>query len=124
MLPNQQFDGIPSGNPMPPWTPQVWADGPDGIVKEATQEMWTDYTEMTNGVLGTNDRAMSGPTTAPENESDQIIDSSTPGDSPSHSTGGTSRSSIWNTSMADLRRSEPLAAWSDGSKDGPANPGA
>ena len=111
-------------NPMPPWTPQVWRDGPDGIVAQATQSLFADQTEITNKVLGATSStvAMSGSDTNPENETDQLIDTSTPGDSPSHGPSTNGRAAQWSSMMNDLRRDEPLANWSDGSKDGPANP--
>lgn len=124
MLPNQQFDGIPSGNPMPPWTPQVWRDGPDGIAAQATQGLWQDYNEITNHTLGGGESsvAMSGTDTNPENESDQLIDPTTPGDSPSHGPATSGRAAQWSAMMGDMRRDEPLASWANGAKDGEPNP--
>lgn len=123
MLPNQQFDGIPSGNPSPPWTPQVWRDGPDVLVAQATQALWSDSKEI-EGTLSASQGsvAMAGPTANPENESDEMIDGSTPGDSPAHGPTSGGRATQWNSMMQDMRRNEPLASWSNGSKDGPANP--
>jgi hypothetical protein len=123
MLPDQQFDGIPSGNPMPPWTPQVWRDGPDGLVAQAQQMLFQNDQEMDQTLSASQGSvAMSGPTANPENETDQIIDPMTPGDSPSHGPSTSGRASYWNGMMQDMRRDEPLASWASGQKDGPANP--
>ena len=119
MLPTEQFSGDATQGP--PWTPQVWRDGPDVLVAQARQALFGDRTEIDSGVLGGGDRAMSGSSTAPQNESDQMIDGSTPGDSPSGTPGRQGgRAAQWQQNLAYLRRDEPLAAWSSGQKDGPA----
>jgi hypothetical protein len=123
MLPTEQFSGDATEDKSP-WTPQVWRDGPDLLVAQARQSLFQDRAEVEQGALGASESsvAMSGPVTNPENESDMIIDGSTPGDSPSHGEGGTTRAGIWNGAMQDLRRTEPLANWATGAKSGPANP--
>ena len=125
MLPSEQFSG--DAVPAVPWTPAVWAQGPDALVAQAQSQLWQDHTEIASGVLDGGDRAMSGSETAPQNESDQMIDGSTPGDSPSGTPGRQGgRAAQWQTNLAYLRRDEPLAAWSSGQKDGDgkANPPA
>lgn len=119
MLPTEMFSGDATQGP--PWTPQVWRDGPDALVAQATAALFQDSHEITSGVLDGGDRAMAGSQTAPQNESDQVIDGSTPGDSPSGSDRG-GRYGTWKNQLEDLYRDEPLAAWSGGAKDGPANP--
>lgn len=122
MLPTEQFSGDATQGP--PWTPQVWRDGPDSLVKQAQLALFQDRAEVEVDALGTSSGsvAMSGPETNPENESEMLIDVSTPGDSPSHGEGGTTRAGIWNNAMNDLRRDEPLANWATGTKSGKANP--
>ena len=120
MLPTEMFSG--DATPAVPWTPLVWQEGPDGLLADAQGQLWQDHQEITTGVLGTGDRAMSGSQTAPQNESDQMINGATPGDSPSGSDSGGGRAATWANQVRDLYRTEPLAAWATGAKDGPANP--
>jgi len=125
MLPTQQFDGIPPANPLPPWTPPVWKSGPDVLRMQAQQQLFQIDGELQHTLgAGQGSVAMSGPAAQPENESDMLIDGSTPGDSPSHGEGGTTRVGIWHNALTDMRRDEPLASWASGQKDGKANPPA
>jgi hypothetical protein len=124
MLPTEQYSG--DAVPQTPWTPAVWQQGPDGLIAEARQCLWADQTDVTSALDG-GDRAMGGSNAAPQNESDQLIDGSTPGDSPSggHGTGSgkpTGRASHWNAMMREMRDTEPLAAWTSGAHDGSVNP--
>lgn len=121
MLPTEQYSG--DAVPQTPWTPAVWMSGPDSLVADAQGQLWQDSHDITSGVLDTRDRAMAGGTPGVENESDQLIDGSTPGDSPSGSSNG-ARGDHWQGVLQDLRRTEPLAAWATGAHDGPANPSA
>jgi hypothetical protein len=122
MLPTQQYDGIPPANPSPPWTPLVWQEGPDGIVADAQKQLWLDQSDLQT-TLGPSESSlsMSGSHTSPENETDMLVDGTTPGDSPSHG-GATGRASEWHSNLLDLYRDEPLASWATGAKDGPPNP--
>lgn len=126
MLPTDQFSG--DSTPQTPWQPDVWSTGPDALVAKAQQALWQDSNEV-QGSLGASSGsvAMAG-SPQPENESDQLINGSTPGDSPSPSAPGTSgsggRAAQWHSMMTDLRSTEPLASWSSGAHDGPANPPA
>ena len=89
MLPTQQFDGVPSANPMPPWTPAVWTEGPDKLVADAQAQLWQDYGD-TNSALGPSSSSMAiAGASQPENESEQLIDGTTPGDGPSPAPPGT-----------------------------------
>ena len=129
MLPVQQFDGVPSANPMPPWTPQVWTKGPDGLVAIAQESLWGDQQEIHIKALAGPDSAISGSSTGVQNESDVVIDGTTPGDSPSGPGGqgraSQGRASQWKTNLGYLYDTEPrLAGWSNGDKTGEANPAA
>lgn len=97
----------------PPWTPPVWACGPDKLIADAQQQLWQDSSDVQVSALGGGDRAMSGYQTAPQNESDEMIPAAPAG-----------RAEAWTTSLRDLFREEPLSAWANGSHDGPANPPA
>lgn len=125
MQPNEMFSG--DAVPQVPWTPAVWKSGPDALVATAQSQSWADSQDLADGILNGGDTAMSGGQTAPQNESDQLIDGSTPGDSPSGSAGRTGgRAAQWQQNLAYLRRDEPLAAWASGQHDGslmnPGNP--
>jgi hypothetical protein len=123
MLPTEMFSG--DAVPQKPWTPNVWTTGPDVLVAQAQQALFQNWGDVTSGALGTTDRAMAGTTPGVENESDQLINGSTPGDAPSGSAGRRGgRSAQWQENLAYLRRDEPLAAWASGQHDGPANPAA
>ena len=129
MLPDQQFDGVPSGNPLPPWTPPVWSRGPDGLVADAQGALWGDQSEISQKALNGADSAISGASTGVQNESDVVIDGTTPGDSPSGPGGqgraSQGRASQWKTNLGYLYDTEPrLAGWSNGDKTGEANPAA
>jgi len=119
MLPTEMFSG--DAVSQTPWTPAVWQQGPDGLVAEATASLWQDHAAITSDVLNGGDRAMSGGQSAPQNETDQVINGSTPGDAPSGSDKG-GRAGTWRNQVQDLYRDEPLAAWAGGQKDGEANP--
>jgi len=100
------------------WTPPVWQNGPDGLVADATQELWAEHQDL-NTVLSTGaggaggGEAMSGSGTAPQNESDQII-STKPGQV-------TSVAGEWAKGLKELRSTEPIDAW-EGQSTGPMNP--
>ena len=98
----------------PVWTPQVWRDGPDRLVAEATAEMWGDQRDIQRTLDTPAIDAMSGNHTAPQNESDQLI-STLPTDR------GTVREE-WDTTLKDLRQTEPLAAGAIGDLDRGVNP--
>lgn len=115
MLPTEQFSG--DATPAVPWKPQVWRDGPDSLVKQAQIALFQDRADVEVGILTGTDSAIAGSTAGVQNESDQVIDGTTPGDAPSGS-----RKAGWNQMLQDLRRTEPLAAWASGQHDGPANP--
>lgn len=112
MLPTEMFSG--DAVQTEPWTPAVWTKGPDKLVADAQQQLFQDQSDF-ESVLSGSDRAMSGSGNSPQNESDQLIgtDESSP-----------SRSQNWKNCLNDLYKDEPLAAWSSGQKDGPANPPA
>lgn len=114
MLPTEQFSGDATEGP--PWTPLVWRIGPEGLIERAQQQLWANYADLQRGILGGDDTAMSGGQTAPQNEAEQLIGGNAP------TTGG--RSAHWGDILSDLRRTEPLAAWSHGEHTGPANPPA
>lgn len=111
MLPTEEYSGDATQGP--PWTPLVWQEGPDKLVADAQAAIFEDYGEITNGILGGDDHAISGPATGKENETDQVI-----------APAPQSRTAVWQDGLKDLRRDEPLAAWATGTHDGPANPGA
>lgn len=119
MLPTETYSG--DAVPQTPWTPLVWQQGPDRLVADAQAELWQDSHEIETGILGGTQSAMAGSTPGVRNEGEQVIDGSTPGDSPSGG-GGSGRADHWNSVMRDLRKTEPLAAWATGAHDGPANP--
>lgn len=112
-------DQIPEG---PPWTPAVWKSGPDVLVSQAQSQLFVDQQDM-ESVLDGGDRAMAGGEQADQNESDQMIDQAAQGSTMRSSTDSQQgRATEWANSVKDLYRDEPLAAWSSGAHDGPANP--
>ena len=122
MLPTEQFSGDATEDKTP-WTPQVWKVGPDVLVQQAQMDLFSDRSEVETALGGSQSSvAMAGSHTDPENESEMLINGATPGDSPSHGEGGTTRAGIWNSAMKDMRRTEPVVGWEDGSKSGPVNP--
>ena len=104
MLPDQQFDGVPSANPMPPWTPQVWTKGPDGLVAIAQESLWGDQQEIHIKALAGPDSAISGSSTGVQNESDVVIDGTTPGNSPSGPAASMTPSPAWPVGLPETRR--------------------
>lgn len=126
MHPDEQFSGDATEDKSH-WTPDVWKVGPDALVAKAQHQLFLDRFELEDTALDGGDRAMSGTQSSPQNESDQIIDGSTPGDSPSNKEDGVTgggRATLWRQNLKYLFRTEPLAAWSDGSTSGQANPPA
>lgn len=112
-------DQIPEG---PPWQPQVWSVGPEALIATATQQLWVDQQDI-GVVLDTPDRAMSGNDSSMQNENDQIIPPGPGGDGTrSGAQPNEGRLDGWDATVQDMRRTEPLAAWADGTHDGPANP--
>ena len=106
----------------PPWQPQVWSVGPEALIATATQQLWQDQQDV-NASLDTFDRAIAGPQTSNRNETEQVVDSAEAGSETRSSVQpNTGRLGQWNTSVQEMRRTEPLAAWADGTHDGPANP--
>ena len=121
MLPTEMFSGDATKGP--PWTPQVWQDGPDALIAQARADLFTQQRDLVADVLDGGNDAMSGNSTAPQNESDQVFDVQQAGQQARDSTAGDSRVREWNSAMADLRDTEPrIAGWSSGEKTGTPNP--
>jgi hypothetical protein len=122
MLPTEQFSGDATKGP--PWTPQVWRDGPDVLVAQAQQALWADQHDIVADVLDGDNRAMSGSETAPENESDiTYATQMAAGDRIHSSEDVTNRADVWDSTMDDMRATEPrIAGWSSGDHVGPPNP--
>lgn len=100
------------------WTPPVWQEGPDGLVADAKNELWTEYDDIETvlstgaGGAGGGD-AMSGSGTSPSNESDQLI-STKPGQV-------TSVAGEWSKGLQEMKDTEPIDAW-EGKGSPPINP--
>jgi hypothetical protein len=101
------------------WTPPVWQEGPDGLVADAKNELWTEYQDL-NTVLSTGaggaggGDSMSGNATAPQNESDQLISTQPMGHD-------TSVIGEWKKGLQELKSTEPLDSWEGGGSP-PMNP--
>lgn len=97
MLPTEQYSG--DAVPQVPWTPPVWQSGPDGLVAEAKQEMWSNYTDVTRDILGS---ASGGDSSAMSGGSPQGKDDGEyyqhPGDGPD------SRAADWNNQLQEMRK--------------------
>ena len=109
MLPTETYSG--DAVPQVPWTPAVWQQGPDALIATAQQQLWQDQQDITSDVLGSDDRAFDGTKTSDQNESDIMVPAA-----------AMSRGQAWQQQVSDMRRTEPLAAWASGMKDGPPNP--
>lgn len=119
MRPDQQF----SDNHGPVWTPQVWRDGPELLVRQAQQALFGDRAEIEHGALDTHDRAISGADTGTQNESDIIHSVGADGQQARGSTTPDGRSAVWSHVMHEMFATEPrLAGWSSGDRTGPVNP--
>jgi hypothetical protein len=104
MLPTEMYSG--DAVPQVPWQPQVWSKGPDQLVAEAQSVMWGEFSDVQSGLESSSSDAMSGNQSA-SNEGEQVINGSTPGDSPS---GGTSasRGAYWKEMLLDMRDTDPV----------------
>lgn len=105
-------EAYPNGDPEGPWTPEVWQKGPDALVAKAQSALWDDQKHV-GDVLGGADLAMAGNTSAPQNESDEIIS----GQDPSRS----QRAQHWQDCLQSLRKTEPVV-WSNKAIGGGLNP--
>jgi len=116
-------DGFEYASDDRPWTPQVWAVGPDQLVQIAKQQLWQDQNDI-GDALFTTDRAFSGPVGSDHNENEVSYDVAAAGEAArgagSGEAGGTRDD--WEQGFQEMHRTVPLAAWADGTHSGPANP--
>jgi hypothetical protein len=102
MDPNAQYSPVIG----PSWKPQVWVKGPDQLVAEARQALFSNLEGIEDGVLGASEpEAMAGGSPQDINESEQLIDPTQPPE-------GQGRASQWKTNLNALRATEPLAGTS------------
>ena len=108
MLPTDAF----SHNIGPRWIPEAWKMSPAALAEKAKSDLFFNQREIGN-VLSGSDRAMAGPSSSPQNESDQVIGASDGAD--------LSRGRLWTNELKDLYRTTPLKAW-EASNPGEPNP--
>jgi hypothetical protein len=106
------------------WKPACWTLSSDDMANQAKQQLWADYGEIVNGVLNTSDRAISGNVPGTKNENEELMDIASNGASHRDASNTDTTVGSWQDEMDNMRRTEPLAAWANGAKTGPANPPA
>lgn len=103
MLPTEQFSGDATEDKTP-WTPQVWRDGPDVLVQQAQQSLFSDRQDVEIGALGGRDTApaMAGTVNNGANEWEQSINPAQPPE-------GQGRATQWKNTLNTMRAVNPLA---------------
>ena len=104
------------------WTPPSWQFSPDQLIQMAQQQLWEDQRDIVAGALDS-DQNISGPITGTQNENENTYNVSKIG--LENRDGEDMRNSVkaWDYEVdKNMRRTEPLAGWANGMKDGPANP--
>jgi hypothetical protein len=102
MLPTEQFSGDATEDKSL-WTPQVWRDGPDGIVQQAQMSLWQDRSDIELGALGPSTDAPSFDSVSQgANESELTVNPSQPPE-------GQGRATQWKNTLNAMRAVNPLA---------------
>jgi hypothetical protein len=92
-----------------PWTPDVWTQGPDGLVASCQADLWAVDKDLGSALgPGSGVPSMAGPADQKANESDQVIDPTTPGDEPGGPGYGSGRATQWQANVQQLRKTEAL----------------
>ena len=112
----------PDFDPNATWKPLCWQYDTQQLLAQARQALWNDQTEIISGVLDTSDRAISGNMPGTVNENEELVDVADGGATHRDGQNLDTVKDNWSNEMDNMRRTEPLAAWANGAKDGPANP--
>ena len=103
MLPTEQYSGDATEDKSI-WTPQVWRDGPDALVRQAQLGLWQDRSDVENDALGggTDAPAFDGSVNQGANEWEESVNPSQPPE-------GQGRATQWKNSLDKMRAVDPLA---------------